>query len=394
MYVLQSPPDAVVTIDRREYLYFVGTGYLGLQNHPEVIGAACLATERYGIHSATTRAGFGNSPPVLEAERRAAELYAAEAAFYFAAGYAGNAVLMNVLQERFDLLLIDELSHFSVVEAARQSRLPARTFRHRDADDLAATIARHIRPGMKPLLLTDGVFSVRGTIAPLTDYRQELSRYAGAGMMIDDAHAVGVLGLNGRGTPEHFGLPNAVNSNVGPLPAACNQADSDPRLPTSNPDDVSMFLTATASKALGGFGGIIPGSREFIELVRRSSHWFDGASAPPAGAAAATAKAVEIVMADADRRARLHANVHKMKHGLRGLGFDADDSPVPIVLLRLGDAENMRRIQSELMRRGVAVAYLSAYSGLDAEGGLRIAVFTTHTDAMIERLIDELRRVV
>ncbi len=144
-------------------------------------------------------------------------------------------------------------------------------------------------------------------------------------------------------------------------------------LPKGEGTDVAAFLTATASKAIGGFGGIIPGSHEFIERVRRSSHWFDGASAPPTAAAAATAKAIELVIADSDRRTRLRSNVRQFKAGLRGLGLDADDSPVPIVCLTLGGAENMRRIQSELMRRGIAIAYLPAYSGLTAEGGLRIA---------------------
>lgn len=370
MHVLQSPPDAVATIDGREYLYFVGTGYLGLQCHPEVIKAACRATERYGIHSATTRAGFGNSPPVLEAERRAAELFDVPAAFYFATGYAGNAILLAALQDRFDVLLADELSHYSVLEAARQTRLPLFTFHHRDADDLAAALKKNLPPGRRPLLLTDGVFSVRGTIAPLTEYRAVLNGYPGAGMLIDDAHAVGVLGRHGRGTLEHFGV-GAFDSTQ---PAS--------------------FLTATASKAIGGFGGIIPGSLDFIERVKRSSHWFDGASAPVAAAAAATAKAIELLMADPDRRTRLWSNVRKFKDGLREMGLNVDDSPVPIICLVLGDADNMRRIQSELMQHGIAVAYLPAYSGLGTEGGLRIAVFATHTEAMIERLIDELRRLV
>ncbi|MBU4398593.1 MAG: pyridoxal phosphate-dependent aminotransferase family protein, partial [Planctomycetes bacterium] len=385
MHVLQSPPDAVVTIDGREYLYFVGTGYLGLQCHPEVIKAACRATERYGIHSATTRAGFGNSPPLLEAERRAAELFDARCAFYFATGYAGNAILLAALQDRFDVLFADELSHYSVLEAARQSRLPVFTFHHRDPGDLAAALKKNLGPGRRPLLMTDGVFSVRGTIAPLAEYRAVLSGYPGAGMMVDDAHAVGVLGRHGRGTLEHFGLFDSTMWH------------SRPRLCSSKftaEGGCATFLTATASKAIGGFGGIIPGSQDFIERVKRSSHWFDGASAPVAAAAAATAKAIELLMADPQRRTRLWSNVRKIKAGLRGLGLDVDDSPVPIICLTLGDADNMRRIQCELMQRGIAAAYLPTYSGLGTEGGLRIAVFATHTEAMIERLIDELRRLV
>ncbi len=148
------------------------------------------------------------------------------------------------------------------------------------------------------------------------------------------------------------------------------------------------------SKALGGFGGIIPGSKRFVERVKGTSHWYEGASAPMAAAAAATARAIELLMADPGLRTRLWSNVHLLKDGLHRIGFDVDHTPVPIVCLIAGTAENMRRIQRELMGRGIAVAYMAAYSGLGTEGGLRIAVFATHTEAMIQQLLDELRRLV
>jgi 7-keto-8-aminopelargonate synthetase-like enzyme len=127
--------------------------------------------------------------------------------------------------------------------------------------------------------------------------------------------------------------------------------------------------------------------------VRRASHWYDGATAPPAPVTAASARALELLQADPDLRARLRANVRRLKDGLRAMGFDVDDTPVPIICLVVGDAENMRRMQQELMRRGIAVAYIAAYSGLSVAGGLRIAVFATHTDDMIQRFLDELRRL-
>ena len=155
-----------------------------------------------------------------------------------------------------------------------------------------------------------------------------------------------------------------------------------------------LIFCGTLSKAVGGFGGIIPGSREFIRRLKLRSPYFGGASAPPAPVAAATAKAIELIMADPSMRTRLWANARRLKDGLGGLGFDVDDSPVPVACLVLGNAENMQRIQRELMQRGIAVAYMAAYSGLGPEGALRIAVFATHTPAMISRLLDELRRIV
>ena len=411
-------PVPLVQIDGREYLYFVGTGYLGLQSHPEVIRAACDATQRYGIHSATTRAGFGNIPPTLDAERRLAEFFGTEAAFYFASGYAGNNILLSALADDVDIIFVDQLSHYSVWEAAGQSRRPVYHFRHRDPGDLAAGLRKKLRPGQRPLVISDGVFSVRGTIAPVAEYCQELSPYDGAVLLLDDAHGIGVLGDQGRGTYEHAGswhsisplplgkgsgvratdestggddlntpsphpnpLPKGEGTSVGPLPKG--EGTGVNSLPSGEDSAVATFLTATASKALGGFGGVIPGSRQFIEQVKKASHWYDGASAPMAAAAAATARAIELLVADPGLRTRLASNAHLLKDGLRHLGFEVDQTPVPIICLVTGTAEKMQRMQQELMARGIAVAYMPAYAGLGPEGGLRIAVFATHTEEMI-----------
>jgi 8-amino-7-oxononanoate synthase len=391
--IAESPPGPLTRIDGREYLYFVGTGYLGLQSRPEVIQAACEAAHRYGLHSATSRAGFGTTPPTLAVERRAAEFFDCEASFYFSAGYAGNAVLLRAVEDGFDAVFIDEHSHFSAIEAAAQGRRPTFRFRHRDADDLAAVVGRHLEPGQRPLVMTDGVFSVRGTIAPVADYCSVLANDRG-GVLVDDAHGVGVLGDRGRGTLEHFGLfdggvnieePSAITRHDGPGPH--------PQPLSQRETGASLFLCATLSKALGGFGGIIPGSRRFVEQVHKASHWYDGATPAPAPVTAASARALEVVQTDPDLRLRLRSNVRRLKEGLRTIGFDVDDTPVPIICLTVGDAENMQRIQRELMCRGIAVAYIAAYSGLGAAGALRIAVFATHTEDMIRRLLDELGRV-
>ncbi len=430
MFLLQSPPGPVAQIDGREYLYFVGTGYLGLQGHPEVIAAACQATQRYGIHSATTRVGFGNIPPTLDAERRLAEFFGTEAAFYFASGYAGNSILLSALADDVDVIFVDQLSHYCVWEATQRSRRPVFHFRHCDPGDLATGLRKKLRPGQRPLVISDGVFSVRGTIAPVAEYCDVLGGYDGAALLLDDAHAIGVLGAQGRGTYEHAGLWQSVNSSS-PLPSGegagvrvaggpAGQDDLGQYSPHPNPlpkgegtnslsplpsgegagvralgqgTAVATFLSGTMSKALGGFGGVIPGSQRFIEQVKKASHWYDGASAPMAAAAAATARAIELLMADPGLRTRLWSNVRLLKDGLRHIGFEVDQTSVPIACLIAGTAENMQRIQRELMDRGIAVAYMAAYAGLGPEGGLRIAVFATHTEAMIGQLLDELKRL-
>ena len=377
MPIMQGPPGCHTTIDGRQYLYFAGTGYLGLQGHPAVIRAACEATEKFGIGSATSRTAFGNTPPVLEVERRCGEFFGLDDAFYFASGYMGNNVLVQMFQDGFDAVLVDELSHYCVFEAARLSGRPLFRFRHRDAEDLRAKLKANLEPGRSPLIISDGVFAARGTIAPVAQYRAVLGDYPGSVLCIDDAHALGVLGANGRGTFEHAGLFNsAVNGSI--------DAENGPRL----------LLCGTLSKAVGGFGGIIPGGRRFIEHLKTSSHYYGGASAPPVPAAAATARALELIAADPGMRTRLWKNVEAVKNGLRRMGLEADDTPVPIVFLTVGDARNMQRIQRELMERGIVIAYMAAYSGLGPEGALRLAVFSTHTQERIGQLLDELQRLV
>jgi 7-keto-8-aminopelargonate synthetase-like enzyme len=377
MPLMQSPPGAHTIIDGREYLYFAGTGYLGLQGHPEVIRAACQATEKFGLGSATSRTGFGNMPPTLAVERRCAEFFAVDDAFYFASGYMANSILVLMLEGSFDCVFVDELSHYCVFEAARLSGRPVFQFRHGDATDLGAKLKAKVDSGHRPLVMSDGVFAARGTVAPVAEYQAVLNDYPGAVLLIDDAHGLGVLGAGGRGTLEHAGVfDSSVNDDA--------DAASGPRL----------LLCGTLSKAVGGFGGIIPGARRFIERLKATSHCYGGASAPPVPAAAATARALELIREDPRMRTRLWQNALAVKSGLRGMGLEADDTPVPIVCLTIGNAEDMQRMQRELMERGIVIAYLAAYAGLGPQGALRLAVFSTHTEAMIEQLLDELRRLL
>jgi 7-keto-8-aminopelargonate synthetase-like enzyme len=373
---MQGPPGPETVIDGRRYLYFGGTSYLGLAGHAEVIEAACEAVRRYGLHTATSRAGYGNNPPTLEVERRAAEFFGQEAAFYFTSGYVGNHILVQGLVGRFDAIFADEAAHYSLEEAARLSGRPITRFHHADPDDLHRSLRQQCRPSERPLILTDGVFAAAGDIAPLDRYVDILSRYEGASLLVDDAHGFGTLGDRGRGTLEHFGFWGpGVNS-------------------AASPAGVGLFVVGTLSKALGGFGGILAGSVEFIRLARSSSHYFDGASAPPSPAAGATAKALEIVIREPRLRTRLRENVLFLRQGLRSLGLSAIESPSPVIGLAVGDARNMQRLHCELKEQGILVPYFATYSGTGKEGLLRIAVCAAHSVAMLQRLLSELARII
>jgi 8-amino-7-oxononanoate synthase len=380
MPIQQGPPGASTKIDGRDYLYFAGSGYFGLQGRGEVIRAACEAARQYGLGSANSRTVFGTTPPLLEVERRGAEMFGLDDAFYYGSGWMGNNILTQCLQlpgPESGLVLIDQHAHYSVVEAARLTGWPQATFRHCDPDDLRAKLKERHKAGQCVLVLSDGVFAATGRIAPAAEYSDVLGDWPESVLLLDDAHGVAVLGANGRGTFEHAGL----------WPRGVNAAGGSERRPY-------LALSATLSKAVGGYGGIIPGCREFIGRIKLRSPYFGGASPPPTPIAAATAKALELIRAEPDLRTRLWSSVRLLKDGLRAMGLDADATPVPIVCLVLGSAENMQRMQRELMERGIAVAYMAAYPGLGPEGGLRIAVFATHTEAMIGQLLDELRRLV
>jgi 7-keto-8-aminopelargonate synthetase-like enzyme len=376
---MESPPGAECTIDGSLYLYFGGTSYLGLHGHPDVIAAACEATRRYGIHSATSRSLYGNTPVLLAVERLAAQFFDLESSFYFVSGYLSNALLVQTLAPDFDILFLDESAHYSVVEAAQAVRLPLVRFRPRDAEDLQRGLQQHLGPNQRPLVLTDGVSSSLGCVAPIDRYCRILEQYDGAAILVDDAHGMGTIGERGRGTLDYLGLwSGAVNDD--------REAADRPR--------VRLYVGGTLSKALGGFGGIVPGSAALLRRVRTATHYYQGASAPATPVAAASACALELVQRHPELRLRLRDNVRAVRGGLRQLGLSVDESPTPIVPVQAGTAEQMQRLQEELQERGIIVPYMATYSGLGAAGALRVAVFATHTDEMIQRLLDTFRSLL
>ena len=260
MSIMQSAPGPETVIDGKRYLYFGGTSYLGLAAHPEVIEAGCAALRQFGLHTATTRARFGTSPPVLEVERRAAEFFATEDAFYFTSGYCANHILMAALAPDADAVLVDEAAHYSVVEAARLAEARTSPFRPRDADDLARLVRGHRRV----LVMADAVGPSTGVLAPVADYLRALTNCERATLMLDDAHGFGVLGPAGRGLLDELDLwPQANHGASGP--------------------GVSFCVGGTLSKALGGFGAYAAGSRTLCDLlINRCSGFIYATALPPA----------------------------------------------------------------------------------------------------------------
>ena len=363
IWVMETPPGAEVIINGRRCLYFGGTGYFGLQGHPEVIEAGIKAFRQYGLHIATSRTGFGHNPVLLEVERKIADFFGTEEAIYLPSGYLSNLILVQGLSHLYEKIFMDETAHFSIRDAVYSAQKPVFVFRHRDPEDLRARIRAELKAGERPMVISDGLFPTFGVLAPVREYARIVEEFDGL-LCLDDAHAVGILGPQGRGTYDYFGLQGR-----------------------------HLFMGATLSKAFGGYGGFVPGNREFLEKVRTSVAVYSGATPVPTPVAAATSKAIELVARHPEWREKLRQNVAYLKSGLRRLGLAVDDSPVPIAAWTMKTAEEMKKIQQELFHRGIAIAYLK-YVGAPAGGVLRVSIFSTHTQEHLDRLLTELKNLL
>lgn len=361
---MQSQVGARTIFNGREYDYFAGCGYLGLHSHPSVLQAAQETLQKYGLSTATSRGGYGDHPVYVDLEKQACAFFGAPKMIYFASGYLGMTILTQTICQANDHIFIDSQAHYSLWDAAQATNKPITVFPHLDPERLAEILKNELHPEERPVLLSDGVFPVSGEIAPVPEYLEILKPFDGL-LFLDDAHAVGVLGENGRGTKEHYQIEND----------RCQ-------------------TTGTLSKALGGWGGVIWGKTDWIENIDRNSRVMAGASPPPLIMAAASARALEIARTFPDLRLQLRQNVHQAREGFRGLGWKMNDSPVPIICLPARDGVDLLKIRNGLFEQGIAVEFVRSYTNSPPGGALRIAVFATHSPGLIERLIKAVSNLI
>lgn len=360
----QSPIGSRMIINGREVDYFCGTSYYTLHGHPQVIEAASAAMKSYGIGPATSL----SMEPYERLDELARSFFETESVTYMASGYLGMMVLVQALQNDYDAIFVDDLSHFSILDGAATVGKKIVCFRHLDPEDLTRKLAEHVRSGQVPLVITDGVFPVTGAIAPLPDYAHALERYNDALLCVDDSHAVGVIGASGQGTFEYHGVTSEVNH----------------------------YFSGTLSKAFGGFGGIVVGDRFLNEKIRRNVRVPLGASRPPIPAAAASAMGIKLLLDHPEMRYQLWRNVKQVRDGLRDLGFDVSDTPIPIVNVKGSSSIDLRHVQQELSRKDIVVAHISprGYSDAPDVESLRIAVFSTHSNEQIKRLLGAIKEAI
>ena len=363
-YIMNSKVGPVTTINGKKYVYFAGTGYFQLQSHPEMIQAVVDATREFGIGSATSRTITGTTNLLLELEEKIADFFGTEDAAYLPSGYLSNIAGFQALAKLgvFDVLFMDEKSHYSNIGGALIAGKKVITFRHLDADDLQKKINEHLKNGEKPLVATDGLFPVWAKPAPVDRYLETAEKYNGA-VWVDDAHAVGILGEKGRGIYEYFHL------------------HSD-----------RLFMGATLSKAFGAYGGFITGNDKFIRAVK-SGNVMTGSNSPTNANVAAALKGLEIVKKHPELRTKLWENAAYLKKGIRNLSIDVDDNDLPIVTFITGSSEEMQNVQHLLMGKGIYIQFVK-YIGSGADGVLRMVVTSGHTLKQIDDLLSALARLI
>ncbi len=325
--VLEGPSAPWCEIDGRRVLMFCSNNYLGLSNHPKLKEAAIAAVRSHGVGSGSVRPIAGNMDLHMELERRLARFKGAEASLVYQSGFATNSGLIPQLVGEGDLVVSDELNHGSIIDGVRLSRAERAVYRHTDMPDLErvlATAEEHRPTYRRVLIITDGVFSMDGDIAPL-DRIAELGHRHGAMVYVDDAHGEGVLGDGGRGIVSHFHLSR---------------------------DRVHVEM-GTFSKAFGVVGGHISGSRSLVDFAyNKSRTWLLSGSHPPPVAAACLA-AIDVLEHEAEHVRRLWELTHRFKSAMRGLGFDIGQSETPITPILVGDSRRAKELSERLFALGV-----------------------------------------
>jgi len=361
--ILEDEQKPATTVDHRSVVNLSSNNYLGLTTHPRLRERALEATRKYGVGTASVRTIAGTMDLHMELERRLAEFKKTEAVVVFQSGFAANAGTVSAVLGKDDVVISDELNHASIIDGARLSRAAIKVFPHKDVGAADALLAETARPGRHQLLITDGVFSMDGDIAPLPGL-VEIAEKRGAIMMLDDAHASGVLGNGGAGTVDHFGLHGRVDIQVG-----------------------------TLSKAIGVMGGFIAGPPHLIEwLQNRGRPFLFSTSAPPAVVAACIA-ALDVIGDEPDRLRRLWSNTTLFKEGLHSLGFDTGDSETPITPVITGDEEKTQTFARRLFEEGVLCPPIVFPTVGRGRARVRAIVTADHTEVDLREATAAFERV-
>ena len=360
--VLDDKQAARTTIDGREVINLSSNNYLGLTTHPRLKEKALAAIEQFGVGTGSVRTIAGTLAIHMELERRLAAFKKTEAAVVFQSGFAANAGTVAAILTKEDFVISDELNHASIIDGARLSRASIKVFAHRDAA-AARAILRDLPATPRKLLITDGVFSMDGDLGALTELCALAEEY-GCIMMVDDAHASGVFGKNGRGTIDHFGLHGRVDVQVG-----------------------------TLSKAIGALGGYVAGSRELIDFLHHRGRPFLFSTSHPPSVVATCLAALDILLEEPQLIDQLWANTAFFKDGLKRLGFNTGSSESPITPVIAGDARTAMQLSDRLFDEGVFAQGIGFPTVARDKARVRTIVMATHTRDDLQYSLDAFAKV-
>lgn len=354
-----SNQDTEVYIDGKKVLMFGSNSYLGLTNHPKVKEAAKMAIEKYGTGCAGSRFLNGTLDLHVELENKLAEYFNKDAALIFSTGYQSNLGTISCLSGRNDYILIDELDHASIIDGTRLSFSKVIKFKHNDMSSLERQLSK-LPSGAVKLIVVDGIFSMEGDIVKLPEIVKLAKKYE-ANIIVDDAHAIGVIGANGSGTASHFGLT----------------------------DDVD-FIVGTFSKSLASLGGFVAADKQAIEYMKHNSRaLIFSASIPPASAASALA-ALDIIQSEPERMVKLWDNTNYTIKALTDNGFDIGDAESPIIPIYIRDNTRTFQTTQMLFENGVFVNPVISPAVPSNASLIRFSLMATHSHEQIDYAIDQM----
>ncbi len=358
-----SPQGAWLTVDGKNVLNFCSNNYLGLANHPKLVEAAKEATKKYGVGPAAVRSIAGTTDLHIQLEQRLAKFKGAEAVITFQSGFAANLGTIPALVGKEDVIFSDRLNHASIIDGSRLSGAKIVAYEHNDPSALEDAIKEHASNFRRALIVTDGVFSMDGDIAPLPALYEVAQKYDIL-FMVDDAHGEGVLGKGGRGIVDHFNLHGKIDVEVG-----------------------------TMSKAFGVVGGMVAGKKEIIEWLKQRGRPFLFSSAVTAPDAAACLAAVDLLEESTELVDKLWANAKYFKEEIKKLGFDTGMSETPITPVMLGEAPLAQQFSRELFEEGVFAMSIGFPTVAKGKARIRVMISAAHDNDDLGKGLDAFAKV-
>jgi len=360
---LESACEPIAKFDGKEVINLASNNYLGLANHPKLVEAEIEAARLYGAGSGAVRTISGTMALHNELERRIAKFKHVEACVVFQSGFAANAGTVAAILTPEDHIISDELNHASIIDGCRLSRAKIHVFRHRDAAHCEEKLQALANVSTRKLVITDGVFSMDGDIGALPELTALAERY-GAIMMVDDAHASGVLGRNGRGTVDHFNLHGRVDIQVG-----------------------------TLSKAIGVLGGYVCGTQDLIDYLHHRARPFLFSTSHPPAVAAACLAAFDILEQEPERIEKLWSNTRFFQSGLHTNGLSTGASETPITPIMVGEAATAHAFSRALFEEGVFATGIGFPTVAEGKARIRTIVTSAHSEETLSRAIEIIARV-